>query len=40
MKGDSQQFRITNNTHEKMSSKNKDLGARLDNDLKSCYYEI
>ena len=40
MKGDSQQLQITKNPHYKMSSKNKDLGVRLDNDQKTCYYEI
>ena len=40
MKGDSQQFRITKNLHEKMSSKNKDLGTRLDKAQKTWYYEI
>ena len=40
MKGDSQQFRITKNHHEKISSKNNDLGARLDKDQKTWYYEI
>ena len=40
MKGDSQQFRITKNHHEKISSKNKDLGVRLDKPQKTWYYEI
>jgi len=40
MKGDSQKFRITKNSHEKMSSKNKDLDTRLDNTQKTWYYEI
>ena len=40
MKGDSQQLGITKNPCYKMSSKNKDLGTRLDNTKKTWYYEI
>jgi hypothetical protein len=40
MKSDSQNLGITKNSHEKMSSKNKDLDTRLDNTKKTWYYEI
>lgn len=40
MKSDSQNLGITKKPHEKISSKNKDLGTRLDNTKKTWYYEI
>ena len=40
MKSDSQNLGITKNSHHEISSKNKDLGTRLDNTKKTWYYEI